>query len=484
MDIKERSISGAIWTFVDIVVNKGFYFIATIILARILGPSDFGLFGMITLFVSIGNALIDSGMSTSLLRANNLNESDYSTVFVTNVMMSILIYLILFFLSPFVAQFYNQDRLDSLIKWYCLGFIVSSFRSIHVVRLMKQMDFKKIAVLNLPGNFISVFISIWAGYAGYGIWSLIFLFLINQVISTILFWIFIDWRPKFSFDYINYKYHFKFGYKLVISSQLNVFFENIYNIIIGKFYGVTILGYYERAYTFNNYPVSVLTGIILRVSLPTLAVLKNDIVKLQNVYKRIMQVAFLVSSFGLIFCCLYAENIILLVLGSEWLPVKIYFQILSISFIFYPIHSLNINILSVFGRSDLFLKLEIVKKILIVIVVASSFKFGITGLLWSSVVNSIINLLINTHFSGVYINYSTKDQILDIFPTCILVVLSLLIVSPLSVYSTMINPVVFLSLAFVFSLFVLFVFCELVKLSSYIFLKNQVLEYLKYDKRN
>lgn len=479
MDIKQKSISGVFWTFIDIIINKGFYFVATIILARILGPEEFGLLGMIALFVNIGNALIDSGMSTSLLRATDLTEKDYSTVFVTNVIMSVIIYLILYFLAPYVANFYSQASLNSLIKWYCLGFIIGSFRSIHVVRLMKEMDFKKITILNLPGNILSAISSIWAGYAGYGFWSLIILFLVNQSVSTLMFWLFIEWKPYFLFDFNNYKKHFKFGYKLLISSQLNVFFENIYNILIGKFYGVGNLGYYERAYTFNSYPVSVLTGIILRVSLPTLAILKNDLVKLQYVYKRILQISFLVSGFGLLFSCIFAEKIILLVLGDNWLPVTPFFQILSISFIFYPIHSLNINILSVFGRSDLFLKLEIVKKVLIILIVASCFRFGIMGLLWSSVINSVINLIINTHFSGLYLNYSTKNQIFDILPSFLLIIISLSFVLPLNYIGSSLNPLFFLVVAFVISFFVLIMSCEFSKLSSYVFIKNQIIEYFK-----
>lgn len=472
-------MNGAIWTFIDIFINKGAYFIATIVLAGILGPKEFGLIGMIMLFVSIGNTLIDSGMSTSLLRSNTVTENEYSTVFITNVLMSVLVYLTLFFIAPFIASFYEQPILINVIKWYCLGFVITSFRSIHIVKLMKEMEFRKITILNLPGIIISVIVGIWMGYKGYGIWSLVSLFLINQVISTVLFWLFIKWRPSFYFDWTNYKDHFKFGYKLTLSALLNTVFENIYNILIGKFYNIKTLGFYERAYTFNNYPVSILSGIILKVSLPSLTSIKGDEVRLQKAYKSIMQMSFLMSASGLAFAALLAHQIVILVLGEQWLPIVPLFQVLTISYVFYPIHSLNINILSVFGRSDLFLKLEVVKKITILIVVAVCFNFGIMGLVWSSVINSMLALIINTHYSGKFLNYPTKNQIMDLFPTIAIVIITIVVVYFFQIAFNPINLTLQIILSFIVGLLTIIFISERTKLAPYINIKQLILEQLK-----
>lgn len=472
-------MNGAIWTFIDILINKGAYFIATIVLAGILGPKEFGLIGMIMLFVSIGNTLIDSGMSTSLIRSNNVTENEYSTVFITNILMSVLVYLILFFIAPFIASFYEQPILINIIKWYCLGFVITSLRSIHNVKLMKEMEFRKITILNLPGIIISVIVAIWMGYKGYGIWSLVSLFLINQFISTVLFWLFIKWKPSFYFDFANYKDHFKFGYKLTLSALLNTVFENIYNILIGKFYNVKTLGFYERAYTFNNYPVSILSGIILKVSLPSLTSIKGDEVRLQKAYKSIMQMSFLISASGLAFAALLAHQIVKLVLGEQWLPIVPLFQVLSVSFMFYPIHSLNINILSVFGRSDLFLKLEVVKKIMILIVVAICFNFEVRGLVWSSVINSILALIINTHYSGRFLNYPTKNQLLDLLPTLATVLATVSVVYCFQLAIAPTNLILQIVLSFVIGLLTILIISERINLMPYLHIKELILEQIK-----
>ena len=472
-------MNGAIWTFIDILINKGAYFIATIVLAGILGPKEFGLIGMIMLFVSIGNTLIDSGMSTSLIRSNNVTENEYSTVFITNILMSVLVYLILFFIAPFIASFYEQPILINVIKWYCLGFVITSLRSIHNVKLMKEMEFRKITILNLPGIIISVIIAIWMGYKGYGIWSLVSLFLINQFISTVLFWLFIKWKPSFYFDFANYKDHFKFGYKLTLSALLNTVFENIYNILIGKFYNVKTLGFYERAYTFNNYPVSILSGIILKVSLPSLTSIKSDEVRLQKAYKSIMQMSFLISASGLAFAALLAHQIVKLFLGDQWLALVPLFQVLSISFMFYPIHSLNINILSIFGRSDLFLKLEVVKKIMILIVVAICFNFGVIGLVWSSVINSILALIINTHYSGRFLNYPTKNQLLDLLPTLATVLVTVSVVYGFQLAIAPTNLILQIVLSFVIGLLTILIISERTNLTPYLHIKELILEQIK-----
>jgi O-antigen/teichoic acid export membrane protein len=434
LSLTNQSIKGAVWTFIDIFINKGVYFAATIILAGILGPTEFGLIGMITIFISLGTTLIDSGMSTSVLRLTEPTDQDYSTIFLTGVIVSIVVYFSIYALAPYIAGFYNQELLISIIRVYCLGFIIIAFKSVHLVKLSKNMEFRKMTILNIPGNLISVVVAIYMGYNGYNVWSLVALFLVNQIISTVLYWLFIKWKPLFKFDLTNFKFHFNFGYKLLLSAQLNVVFDNIYNIIIGKYYSVNTLGHYERAYTFNNYPVSILSGIIAKVSLPSFTQIKDDTLRLKNAYKKIMLISFFISCFGLGFAAIIAEPLFQIILGNEWMPAVPLFQILCISYVFYPIHSLNINVLTLFGRSDLFLLLEVVKKVVILLAIVIGFNFGILGLVWSSVFSSIIALLINTHFSGRFLNYGTISQLRDLFPVIMLLIVSILFLMLFSYY--------------------------------------------------
>ena len=476
MSLRKRTVNGAIWTFIDLLFNRGAYLIATIVLANLLGPKEFGLIGMISLFVAIGNSLVDCGMTTSLLRLQIVTQTDYSTVFITNILMSVFVYLIVYLLAPSIANFYNQDILKSIIRIYCIGFILSSLRGIQTIKLMKELDFKKLMILNIPGNIISTVVSILMGLRGFGVWSLVALFLINQTISTLVYWIYVKWKPNWIFDFSCYKFHLRFGYKLVLSSQLNIFFENIYNVLIGKFINVKMVGYYERAFTFNNYPTSIISGIIQKVSIPALIHVKNNNNELREVYKNMMLVTFLISSVTLSAFSLSASPLINLILGPAWLEMIPLFQILSLSFILYPIHSFNVNILTIFGRSDLFLKIEVYKKTLVIILIIIGFQFGVVGLVWSNVVASILSLLINTFYTGKFINYSTVQQLKDLLPTSFIVIITsgiVILLKSIMKFNNNINSVSFIIISFI-SLIIFF--SEVFKLNSYYYIKRILIE--------
>jgi O-antigen/teichoic acid export membrane protein len=478
LSLKKQTVNGAIWTFIDLMLNKGTYLIATIILAKILGPHEFGLIGMISIFVAIGNSLIDSGLTTSLLRMKEVSQTDYTTVFFSSILMSLLVYLILFFSANIISNFYNQNVLIDLIRIYCLGFIVSSLRGVQAVKLIKDLDFKKITKLNIPGNVISTILAIYMGYNGFGVWSLVALFLTNQIISTIVYWIFVRWKPSLNFDFECYKFHISFGYKLVISSQLNTIFENIYNILIGKYFSVKMLGLYERAYAFNNYPTSIISGIIQKVSLPSLTMVKDDKVKLKNVYKNMMLVTFFFSITILSFLSIVATPLFTLLLGNAWIEMIPLFRVLTLSFILFPLHSLNVNILSVFGRSDIFLKLEIYKKVLTVLMVGVGLYFGVMGLVWSNVFLSIFALFLNIHFGGKYINYSGLEQLKNLLPTLAIVIVTCSVVILVNAFLKIDRNIYIIIYDFIIGIIVLTFLSELFKLAPYIFIKKTAKEIL------
>ena len=420
MSLTSKSLFATIWTLIDVFFNKAIYFIATLILARLLGPKDFGIISMIMVFFTIGTTLIDSGLSISIIRTNSISQKEYSTIFYLNLGLSFLAYVIIFLSAPLISNFYNQEILIQLIRVYCLGFIITSLRMVHQSILIKEMDFKKITLLNIPGNFIGLCVGVFLAINNYGVWSIVGLFLSTQITATITYWIFYNWRPSIVFSTDCMKTHWKFGYKLMISAQINTIFENIYNILIGKFYSVQTLGYYERAYTLNNYPISILSLIISKVSLPLFSQILDDKEKLGEVYKKILLMAFYITAPIMLGALVLAKPLFELVLGKQWLQAVPLFQILCLSYMLYPIHSLNINILTAFGKSSLFLKLEIYKKIVLVILVVIGVNFGIYGLVWSSVLSSIISLFINTYYSGHLISYTIINQLKDLLPTLIM----------------------------------------------------------------
>lgn len=417
MSLARQSVSGTFWTLLDIIFNKAIYFIATLILARLLGPNEFGLIGMIMVFFTIGTTMVDSGLSVSLIRTSNPDDTEYSTIFYSNLILSFIAYLIIFLGAPYVAVFYSQPILKSLIQIYCLGFIISALRMIAQVRLIRDMNFKKIAILNIPGNIIGLGVGVWMAVNQYKVWSIVGLYLSTQIVATIMYWLFISWRPKMVFSFEKMKYHWNFGYKLMLSAQLNTIFDNIYNILIGKFYSVESLGYYERAYTLNNYPVSILSGIISKVSLPLLAQISDDKQRTLIIYRKILMLSFYLSAPLMLGALVLAKPLFMLLLGEQWIPGVPFFQILCLAYMFYPIHSLNINILVVYRKSNLFLKLEVIKKFMVMVLVLVTINFGIFGLVWSSVIASFMALFINSHYSGDLISYYTKDQLKDLLPT-------------------------------------------------------------------
>jgi O-antigen/teichoic acid export membrane protein len=416
MSLTHKTFSGLKWTFLDTFFLKGSMFFFTIMLARIIGPAEFGLVGILTVFISIGNALVEGGLSVSLIRTLNSDNKDYSTVFITNLAFSILIYFTFFFSAPYISLFFSQPLLTNLIRVFCLSFILSAFSSVQMAILIKKLNFKKLTIFNLPGTVIALIISLYLVYNGFGVWSVVVMYLISQFINIILMWMYSEWKPTLLFSNEKFRLHFFYGYKLMLATVLDTLFKNIYNIIIGKFYSIQSLGYFDRAQSLNEYPITVIVGIINKVSYPILSEMQNDKVKIAESYKRLMKTTFFITTPVIFSAIIVAEPLFLLVLGEEWIIASKFFQILCLASVFYPIHAFNIIVLKVYGKTDLYLKIELIKKVIIVLSIIALFNFGIYGLIWSSFITSILALIINTKYSSTLINYSFKEQLCDMFP--------------------------------------------------------------------
>ena len=425
MSLAKQSFNGVFWTLLDVLVNKGAFFLASIILANILGPEVFGLIGMLAIFVAFSNTLIDSGMSTSIIRSESCTEKDYLTIFWANTVLSIIVYFLLYGLAPWIADFFEEPILTPVLRVYALGFVFIGLKTMYQAKLVKTMSFRAITIKSLPGNIVSTFVAIWMGYNGYGVWSMVWLYILNHFISLLVFALSADWRPSWLFDRPVFMKHFKFGYKLFLSAQLNILAQNMVNILLGKFYSAKTLGYYERAFTLNNYPVSILSGIVTKVSLPLLTGIKEDTERLQGVYKRIMLITFLSTSSALALAYVNAESLILLLLGDQWTESIAYFKVLCLAYVLFPLHALNINVLSLYGRSDLFLKLEFIKKGIMFAYLFIGFQFGVQGLLWSTVASSVTSLFINTYYSGKFLSYPTRSQLIDVLRALLFILVSI-----------------------------------------------------------
>lgn len=424
MSLKKQALSGVVWTFADTFLIRGLSFVAMIFLARWLGPADFGLIGMIAVFIAIGSSLTDSGMTNSLIRTKDPDQSDYSTVFIVNLVMSLLVYGIVYLAAPFIADFFGHAILVEVIRLYCLIFLIIAFSAVQLAILTKEMNFRKITIINLPSTLIGVTVGLYLGYNDYGVWSIVWMYLTTSGLKSILLWLTTNWKPKLLFSKAKFKYHYSFGYKLMLSGLLDTVFRNIYNILIGKYFSAQTLGFYERSKQFSEYPSSTLTGIISKVSYPMLSNIKEDPNRLEEVYRKLIRVSFFVIAPLMLGSAAVAKPLFLLILGEEWLPAALFFQILSLAMMLYPIHAFNLNILKVYGRSDLFLKLEVIKKAIISISIIVAFQFGIMGLVWSSVFTSFAALGVNMYYSSKLINYPIKNQIKDLIQTLFLALIT------------------------------------------------------------
>jgi len=416
MSLKKQALSGVFWSSTQLFGNQFIGFGVSLILARLLLPSEFGLIAMIGIFIGLGTALINSGLTQSLIRSENLDDEDFSTVFFFNLGGSIIIYSIIYFVAPFIATFYNQEVLTLIVRVYCIVFIINAFSAIQITRLTKMMDFKTQMKVSIPSLIIGSSVGIYMAYNDYGVWSLVWSSITQTIAGTLQLWFWSKWRPLWVFNIAKFKYHFQYGVKLMLSGILDLIFTNAYTIIIGKFFAPAQVGFYNRAETLQMLPVRSISSIITKVSFPLFSSIQNDDVRLKSIYKRIMQMVVFIVTPSLILMAVMAEPLFRLLFTEKWLPAVPYFQILCFNGILYPIHSYNLQILNVKGRSDLFLKLEIFKKIIVVLVILVSFQYGIYGLLYGSVLTSVIAFFINTHFSGKFLNYPAWEQTKDLLP--------------------------------------------------------------------
>lgn len=403
--------SGVVWTFLQQFSVQAINFVVQVVLARPLMPSDFGLIAMIAVFIAIGQSLSDSGMSTSLIRNKANSENDYGTVFITNIAVSLLIYFIVYICAPLVAQFYEQPILTDLLRLYAVVFVISAFSAVQLAKFSKELKFKIQFTYQLPSVVIGAFVGVLLAYQGYGVWSLVWLNIVQNLSFALMLWLFHNWRPQFLFDRSIFFYHFNFGYKLTASSLLHTVYLNLYKIIIGKQFSASNVGYFTQADSLRLFPVSQLSTVLNKVTFPLFASISEDSAKLRQAYISAMRLVLSLSAAMMLVLILVAEPLFLLVFGEKWLPSVPYFQILCIASIFLPIGTYNLNILKVKGRSDLFLRVEVIKKIIGVIALIAAVPLGIEVIVWSLCGTNILFAYLNGYFSGKFIDYNILDQL-------------------------------------------------------------------------
>ena len=466
MTLKEKTINGLSWSFADNFVNLGIQFIVGIILARLLTPKDYGLIGMITIFIAISQSFIDSGFSQALIRKTNCRDEDYSTVFFFNLGVGILFYWILFFSAGTISDFFNEPKLVLLVKVLGINLIINAFGLIERTILTKRINFKLQTKISIIASVSSGIIGIVLAYLGWGVWSLVAKTLAQNLISSSLLWLWNRWNLKFIFNVQSFKEMFGFGSKLLVSGLIATTYQNIFYLIIGKYFSAVELGYYTKAEHFKNLPSQNLTGIINRVSYPVLSTIQNESEKLKAGYKKLIKNTMYISFILMIGLATIARPLVLVLIGEKWSPSIPYLQLLCFIGMLYPIHALNLNMLNVKGRSDLFLKLTIIKIILAIPNIIVGIIFGIKIMILGMFINSLIAYYLNSYWSGKMVNYPIKEQIRDILPSFLTAIMMGAILFIISVFLP-VNNLIMLIAQLIAGMLLTILFSKLMKLKEY-----------------
>ena len=418
--LKKKTVQGVLWSTLERFSVQGIQFVVMIIMARMLTPNDYGLVGMLAVFIAVSQSLVDSGFSQALIRKQDRTETDNSTVFYFNIVVGLLLYGILYVIAPLIADFYNEPQLVAITRVIGLSVLFNSLVVVQRALLTIKIDFKTQAKAALTAAISSGIIGVWMAATGYGVWSIVAQQLINLGVNVLLLWILSHWRPQMVYSWQSFHQLFGFGSKLLASGLIETLYRNIYLIVIGKVFSATDLGYYTRAHQFTDFPSSNLTGIIQRVTYPVLCSIQNENVRLADVYRRFLRISAFVIFPLMMGLAAVAEPLVLTLLKEQWLFTATLLSIICFSMMWYPIHAINLNLLQVKGRSDLFLKLEIYKKIVGIIILCITIPMGLVAMCIGSFFSSMIALVINTHYTGKLIQVGFFRQMCDLIPTFLL----------------------------------------------------------------
>lgn len=414
-NLKKDTLKGVKWSALERISLQGIQFIIGLILARLLTPSDFGTVGMLAVFISISQAFIDGGFCNALIRKIDRTETDYSTAFYFNIVVGIVCYGILFLLSPYIAIFFNTPILNDLLKILSISIFINSLTVVQIAKLSVNINFKAQALATLVSVILSGSIGIILAYKGYGVWALAWQNVLNALFKGIIIWYLSKWKPMLVFSMNSFKNLFSYGSKLLTSSLIGTLYEHMTTIAIGKFYTVKDLGFYSRGQQFAHLPSTAIIDVLGRVTFPILAKLQNEDERLILVYRKYIQITSMIIFLLLTLLASLAKPLILFLLTDKWSDAVIFLQIFCFAFMFEHISKLNLNLLQVKGRSDLYLRLEIIKKIIAFSILAISIPLGVLVICISKVINGQIALFINTYYTGKLFNLGYIKQFADFF---------------------------------------------------------------------
>ena len=415
--LKNKTVKGVAWSGIDNVVKAGVTFVVSIVLARLLTPDDYGLIGIIAIFTAVCQSFIYAGFSSALIRKKNATDEDYNTVFMVNLGMSILLYFVIFACSPLIADFFHRQELVVLTRVSSLSMIIGALALVQQTRLTKRIDFKTQTKITLCASLSSGIIGIMMALIGFGVWALVAQTLTLQIITTALLWFYNKWIPQLRFSTESFRELFDYGWKMMLSGLLDTIWKELYQVIVGRFYSPATLGQYTRAKEFSKLFSSNLTGIIQRVTFPVLSNIQDDKERMVVAYRKVIKTTMFVTAIGMFFLGAISEPLLYCLIGPKWHEAAVYLPLICISGSLYPLHAINLNMLQVQGRSDLFLGLEIIKKVIALAPLMIGAFIGILPMLYTNIFTGVIAYFLNSYYSGRLIGYSSWMQVKDVAPS-------------------------------------------------------------------
>lgn len=481
VSLRDRTVSGVGWSAADTFLTQGVTFLVGLVLARILSPTEYGLIGLVTIFTSVLTGIVDCGFSNALIRKQEVSEDDYNTMFITNMVFSVVLFCILFACAPVIASFFNRPELVNLTRSMGSLLIIQALVIVQTTILTKRIDFKTKTKASVIAAIISGAIGIGMALGGFGVWALVGQVLSRQLSYSISLWILNHWCPNFSFNRESFRYMWGFGWKMMLSGLLNNIWNQLYQIIVGKFYTPATLGQYSRSKDYANVFSTNLTSVVQRVTFPVFSEVQYDIPRMLAAYRKVIKTTMFITVVLLISLGAIAEPLLFCLIGPQWHEASTYLPLICLSMSLYPLHAINLNMLQIQGRSDIFLYIEIIKKIIAVGPICLGIFFNIYWMLIGTVMTGIIAFFLNSYYTGKKLGYSSWMQIKDIAPSY---GVSLLIA--LSVYYLKFLPLsywIILPLQILVGIAVFFLVCELTKMEEYIEVLGLARKYLLKIKR-
>jgi O-antigen/teichoic acid export membrane protein len=412
--LKKRSVDGVIWNLFEKFGSQLIKIVLGIILARLLTPTDYGLIGMITVFIVFANIFVDSGFKLAYIQKKDTDEIDASTIFFFNIFISIIFYGLLWISAPLIANFYQQIQLVELLRVLGTVIIINSFGIMQIAKLTKEVNFRKKTIITLTSATIAGGIGITAALLNFGVWSIVVQSVMNAFILTVGLWIFYKWKPLLIFKIDSLKSFFSFSSWALLSDVIRSVFDNFYVLVIGKYFPAAELGFYTKAKQFQAMFTEQFSKAVSSVTFPVFAQLQDEKVKLKNAMRKFNQhLFFFIAPISAILFVI-AKPLFLILLTEKWLPMVPYFQLLLIAGILYPMHATNVQVLSAQGKVRLSFKIEMIKNILKVTNVILMFRYGVIYIIYGEIVLSFLALIINTYYTKRFVNYGIIEQLKDV----------------------------------------------------------------------